>query len=334
METRSGKRYERPPELAAMATLGWRAGEVTRSKKRTHAGETEDGARREAYTAPHRRHSMGDLPSEGRDARESLTGRPRVEATTGGSPSRAVNAQGEGGTDGELLGRLRRLSLSEHQVTEVARPGNVNRRPGSAGLRNEKDLEAQLLVLQARIRELEGSAHKETAMLAREEEEGSSEAEFVLVVRALRQREEIVLRSDQGERRELPAPRMHLASKQLEMEVEVGGPGDASVEEVRASQQRAEQRLLDLQVERQQQRERGWALMALEVLPARREAVAAGEPMSPNGTGVADTSMGQQEPGAGLEPEAETEGGGSTAAVRPAAEEDGAWEELGKYNGG
>ncbi|CAI5987425.1 unnamed protein product [Closterium sp. NIES-64] len=117
------------------------------------------------------------------------------------------------------------------------------------------------------------------------------------------------------------------------MEVEVGGPGDASAEEVRASQQRAEQRLLDLQVERQQQRERGWALMVLEVLPASKEAEAAGTPLSPNGAGVAETSMGQQELGTGSEPEAETEGRGSTAAGRPAAEEDGAWEDKREWEG-
>ncbi|CAI7874169.1 unnamed protein product [Closterium sp. NIES-53] len=61
---------------------------------------------------------------------------------------------------------------------------------------------------------------------------------------------------------------MHLASKQLEMEAEVGGPGDDTKAKVSASQQRAEQILLEIQVERQQQQERGWALMAMEVTSA------------------------------------------------------------------
>ncbi|CAI5476283.1 unnamed protein product [Closterium sp. Yama58-4] len=83
-----------------------------------------------------------------------------------------------------------------------------SRRPGSAGPRSKEDLEAQLRVLQARIRELEGTARKEPAMLAREEEEESGEAEFVLMVQAPRQRDEIRLRSDGAERRQLPAPRV------------------------------------------------------------------------------------------------------------------------------
>ncbi|CAI5477486.1 unnamed protein product [Closterium sp. Yama58-4] len=61
-----------------------------------------------------------------------------------------------------------------------------SRRPGSAGPRNKEDLEAQLRVLQARIQELEGAARKEPAMLAREEEEGGSEAEFMLMSQSRR----------------------------------------------------------------------------------------------------------------------------------------------------
>ncbi|CAI7911476.1 unnamed protein product [Closterium sp. NIES-53] len=58
---------------------------------------------------------------------------------------------------------------------------------------------------------------------------------------------------------------MHLAAKQLEMEAEVGGPGDDTDDQVAASQQRAEHNLLEMRVERQQHRERGWALMAKEL---------------------------------------------------------------------
>ncbi|CAI5458358.1 unnamed protein product [Closterium sp. Yama58-4] len=83
-----------------------------------------------------------------------------------------------------------------------------SRRPGSAGPRNKGDLEEQLRVLQARIQELEGAARKEPAMLAKEEEEGGSEAEFMLMVRAPRQRDEIDLRSDRAQRRQQPEPKV------------------------------------------------------------------------------------------------------------------------------
>ncbi|CAI5510454.1 unnamed protein product, partial [Closterium sp. Naga37s-1] len=101
---------------------------------------------------------------------------------------------------------------------------------------------------------------------------------------------------------------LHLASKQLEMEAEVGGPGDVSEAEVRASQQRAEQILLEIQTEKQQQRERGWALMAVEANTTEGEAETASWVEAPSRAEMGDVSQGQQEAAAGAGPAVEREG--------------------------
>ncbi|CAI7904655.1 unnamed protein product [Closterium sp. NIES-54] len=89
---------------------------------------------------------------------------------------------------------------------------------------------------------------------------------------------------------------MHLAKKQLEMEAEVGGPGDESEADVAASQQRVEQALLDMLVEKQEQRERGWAMMAREVDPEEwgGGGVGFGQAASPEGaSGAAPVAVGE-----------------------------------------
>ncbi|CAI7811166.1 unnamed protein product [Closterium sp. NIES-53] len=71
--------------------------------------------------APHRRHSMSDLPCGGLDTRESVTGRPLTEV--GETVELPMNEEGQKGgvADSELLRKTRRLSLSEHHSMEVTR---------------------------------------------------------------------------------------------------------------------------------------------------------------------------------------------------------------------
>ncbi|CAI5464774.1 unnamed protein product [Closterium sp. Yama58-4] len=102
-----------------MATPGWRAGEVagTGGEGRTPPSAAAPG--REPYTAPHRRHNMGDLPSGTRGLFAGSAELPLAKAAAPGTTSRIKERQEDEAATAGLLARSRTMSLSEHQATEV-----------------------------------------------------------------------------------------------------------------------------------------------------------------------------------------------------------------------